>query len=116
MLKGTRINRAVCLAAARDPALLATDLADYLVLKGLPFRKAHHAVGALVATAEHLGKPLDQLTLTEFQSVEKGFSADALKIFDLKRALDRRKITGAPGRAEVRMQLAKWRKRLEKRH
>jgi argininosuccinate lyase len=116
MLKSTRVNREACLGAARDPGLLATDLADYLVLKGLPFRKAHHAVGALVATSERLGKPLDQLTLTEFQSVEKKFAADALKIFDLKRALERRKITGAPGTAEVRAQLAKWRKRVEKSH
>jgi argininosuccinate lyase len=113
MLKSTRVNREVCLAGARDPVLLATDLADYLVLKRVPFRQAHRAVGALVAAAERLGKTLDQLTLTELQSVEKKFAADVLKVFNLKQALKRRKVTGAPGRAEVRMQLAKWRKKLE---
>jgi argininosuccinate lyase len=112
MLWNTSINRKACLAAASDPALLATDLADYLVTKGIPFRVAHHAVGALVALAERLGRPLDQLTPAEFQSVEKRFAPDVLKVFDLKRALARREMTGAPGTREVRKQLARWRKLL----
>ena len=112
MLCNTSINRKACLAAASDPALLATDLADYLVRKGLPFRQAHHAVGALVALAERLAKPLNQLTLAEFQSVEKQFAPDVLTVFDLKRALTRREMTGAPGTREVRKQLARWRKLL----
>lgn len=112
MLHSTTVNRAACLAAARDPALLATDLADYLVLKGLPFRKAHHAVGALVALAERVGKSLNQLTLTELQSVEKKISADVFETFDLGRALARRKVLGAPGTAAVRAQLTRWRKLL----
>ena len=112
MLCNTSINRKACLAAASDPALLATDLADYLVRRGLPFRQAHHAVGALVALAERLAKPLNQLTLAEFQSVEKQFAPDVLTVFDLKRALTRREMTGAPGTREVRKQLARWRKLL----
>src|SRR5271170_5417441 len=59
MLGHVTVNAEVCHAAASDPALLATDLADYLVRKGLPFRQAHHAVGAAVALAERLGKPLN---------------------------------------------------------
>jgi argininosuccinate lyase len=109
MLNNTKANRDVCLAAAKDPALLATDLADYLVRKGLPFRQAHHAVGSLVALAEGLGKPLDRLTLKEMQSIEPKFGRDALAVFDLKSALARRKLTGAPGTSEVRKQLARWR-------
>src|SRR5664279_3489809 len=70
MLKHTKINRAACRAAASDPTLLATDLADYLVRKGLPFRQAHHTVGALVALAERLVKPLNLLSLAELRSVE----------------------------------------------
>lgn len=110
MLDHTRANRTACLAAASDPALLATDLADYLVQKGLPFRQAHHAVGKLVALAEERGKPLNLLTLAELRSVEKKFGADALQVFDLKRSLARRRLTGAPGTTEVRKQLAKWKK------
>jgi argininosuccinate lyase len=114
MLRNTRVNRAACAAAASDPSLLATDLADYLVGKGLPFRRAHHAVGALVALAERQRKPLDQLSLGELRSVEKKFSADALRIFDLKPAMARRRLPGAPGTAQVRSALANWRRRLQK--
>ena len=112
MLKNIKVNRGACLAAAHDPALLATDLADYLVRKGLPFRQAHHAVGAIVALAEKLGKGLDQLTLAELRSVEKKFGWDALKVFDLKQALRRRNLIGATGTAEVKKQLARWKKQL----
>ncbi|MEY2429558.1 MAG: argininosuccinate lyase [Verrucomicrobiota bacterium] len=112
MLKNIKVNGRACLAAARDPALLATDLADYLVRKGLPFRQAHHAVGAVVALAERLGKALNQLTLTELRSVEKRFGSDALKVFDLKQALNRRTLIGSPGTREVKKQLARWNKQL----
>ena len=112
MVPHISVNREACQAAASDPALLATDLADYLVRKGLPFRQAHHAVGSVVALAERLGKRLDQLTLPELQSVEKRFDADALETFDLARALARRKLTGSPGTAEVKKQLARWKRLL----
>ncbi len=112
MLRNAKINRRACQAAASDPALLATDLADYLVRKGLPFRKAHHAVGAVVSLAERSGKRLNELTLDELRSVEKTFAADALRVFDLAKAMARRNIPGAPGTSEVRKQLAKWRRRL----
>jgi argininosuccinate lyase len=110
MLQHTKVNREACQVAASDPALLATDLADYLVRKGLPFRQAHHAVGALVALTERLGKPLDKLTLAELQTVEEKFGADALRVFDLRQAMDRRQLTGAPGTKEVGKQLARWKK------
>jgi argininosuccinate lyase len=113
MLPNTKVNRENCLKAASDPALLATDLVDYLVRKSMPFREAHHAVGAVVALAERLGKPLDQLTLEEFRSVDKKFAADALRIFDLRAALARREIIGAPGPKQVRQQLERWSKALD---
>jgi argininosuccinate lyase len=112
MLRNTKVNRAACAAAASDPALLATDLADYLVRKGMPFRQAHHVVGAIVALAEKAGKPLNQLTLAELQSVDKHFGRDALGVFNLQRAMAKRNLTGAPGTKEVTKQLARWRKQL----
>ena len=117
MLQNTKINRAVCAAAASDPALLATDLADYLVKKGMPFRQAHHVVGAVVALAEKSGKPLNKLTLAELQSVDpvtgtKFFGRDALGVFNLKTAMAKRNLTGAPGTKEVAKQLARWREQL----
>jgi argininosuccinate lyase len=117
LLRNTKVNRAACAAAAGDPVLLATDLADYLVQKGMPFRQAHHVVGAVVALAEKLGKPLNRLTLAELQSVDpvtgtKFFGRDALAVFDLKRALAKRNLTGAPGTKEVAKQLTRWREQL----
>jgi len=112
MLAHTEIKPAVCAAAAGDPSLLATDLADYLVLKGMPFRRAHEIIGLIVARAEKAGKPLNQLTLVELQAVDKTFGPDALGVFDLKTAMGKRNLTGAPGTAEVAKQLQGWRKRL----
>jgi argininosuccinate lyase len=112
MLRNTKVNRAACDRAASDPALLATDLVDYLVKKGMPFRQAHHVVGKVVALAEKTGKPLNQLTLAELQSVDKIFGRDALGVFDLKRAMAKRNLTGAPGTKEVAKQLARWREQL----
>jgi len=109
MLQNTKINRAACAAAASDPTLLATDLADYLVRKGMPFRQAHHAVGAVVALSEILDKPLNRLTLAQLQSVDKKFGRDALGVFHLQRAMAKRNLTGAPGTKEVAKQLARWR-------
>ena len=114
MLQNTSINEAACAAAAGDPALLATDLADYLVRNGLPFRQAHHIVGAVVALGEKLNKPLNRLTLAELQSVDEGFSADAADVFDLPKSMARRNLTGAPGTKEVRKQLSRWRAALRR--
>ncbi len=112
MLRHTTVNAATCAAAASDSALLATDLADYLVRKGMPFRHAHHAVGAAVALAEGLAKPLGELTAAELKSVNDAFGDDAKECFDLAKAMARRNLTGAPGTKEVAKQLARWRKRL----
>jgi argininosuccinate lyase len=112
MLQNTRINPGACAIAANDPALLATDLADYLVRKGVPFRQAHRTVGAVVALAEELDKPLNLLTLVELQSVDKQFGRDALAVFDLQRAMAKRNLVGAPGTKEVAKQLARWREQL----
>src|SRR5208282_2332501 len=112
MLRNTKVHRAACATAASDPALLATDLADYLVRKGMAFRPAHHAVGAVVALAEKTGKRLNQLTLAELQSVNPTFGRDALAVFNLKTAMANRILTGAPGTKEVAKQLTRWREQL----
>ena len=112
MLQHTAVNRAACAAAAGDPALLATDLADYLVRKGVPFRRAHHVVGAVVALAEKIGKPLNKLSPAQLRSVDKAFGRDAPGVFHLQNAMAKRNVTGAPGTEEVAKQLARWRKEL----
>ncbi|MDB6024750.1 MAG: argininosuccinate lyase [Verrucomicrobiales bacterium] len=111
MLQNTTINKESCAAAASDPALLATDLADYLVKKEMPFRQAHHVVGSVVAFAEKAGRPLNQLTVAELHSLDPNFSEDVLHVFDLKRAMGKRNSTGAPGTKEVARQLSLWKKK-----
>ncbi len=112
MLDHTTVNADACAKAASDPTLLATDLADYLVKKGMPFRKAHHVVGAVVALAEQSGKPLNELSLADFRSVDETFGKDVADVFHLAKAMDRRAITGAPGSREVKRQLIRWKKLL----
>jgi len=113
MLRNTRVNESACARASSDPALLATDLAEYLVRKGMPFRQAHHLVGKVVALAEGLGKPLNELTLAELRSVDQTFAADEPAVFDLKMALNQRNLIGAPGTREVQRQLARWKRLLK---
>ncbi|HRI16705.1 MAG TPA: argininosuccinate lyase [Verrucomicrobiota bacterium] len=112
MLDHSTVQAEVCAAAARDPQLLATDLADYLVKKGVPFRQAHHWVGAVVARADQERKPLNALTLAEFQAASDQFGPDVLSVFELEHALAERNIVGAPGHREVQRQLRSWAKRL----
>ena len=112
VMGGLKVNAGRCAAAVADPALLATDLADYLVRRGVPFREAHHAVGAVVRLAEKYSVRLNGLTLEQVQSVHAAFGADWTAVFDLPRAMAARAATGMPGPAQVRRQLARWRKAL----
>ncbi len=105
MLGDTKFNKVRCEAAAADPMLLATDLADFLVSQGMPFREAHHAVGALVAEVEKTGTPLPKLAAQKY-------GAAAGKVFDLRRALAARQATGAPAPRNVAAQIARWKKLL----
>ena len=110
---GLTVERERCAAAVRDPALLATDLADYLVLRGVPFREAHHAVGAVVRLAEKNAVRLDQLPTEEVEKIHAGFGADWAGVFDLQRALAKRTGTGMPGPAQVQKQFLRWKKLLK---
>ena len=112
MLRNTAVNAKACETASSDAALLATDLADYLVRKGVAFREAHHIVGAAVAHAERERKSLDKLTVKELQSMNKAFGEDVREIFDLRKAMARRNLPGAPGTDEVKRQLVRWRRAL----
>jgi argininosuccinate lyase len=109
---GMRVRAAECAAAVADPGLLATDVADYLVRRGVAFRDAHHAVGAVVRLAEVKGVALNALSLEDVRSVHAAFGADWVSVFDLKRALARREGTGMPGPRQTARQFARWRKLL----
>ena len=102
-----------CAAAVADPALLATDLAEALVRRGVPFRQAHHLVGTAVARAEQLNCPLHQMPLSEWQAISPHFDRSVLEVFDLSTALRRRELPGGPGPRAVARQLKRWKRRLQ---
>ena len=110
MLRDTAVNTRACAEAVDDPSLLATDLVDWLVLGGMPFRKAHHVVGKLIALAEAKRKRLNQLTPAQLKQVDKNLTKDALKVFDLKTAMANRTTIGSPGKIELKRRLAYWHK------
>jgi argininosuccinate lyase len=91
--------------AAIDPGMLATDLADYLVRKGLTFRQAHAVAGQAVQLAGKLGKPLDVLSLPEFQSLSLLIDSDVTQVFDPQQSIARRNVTGGTAPEAVKMQL-----------
>ncbi|MBI5567191.1 MAG: argininosuccinate lyase [Chloroflexi bacterium] len=91
--------------AALDPAMLATDLADYVVAHGVPFREAHAIAGKAVRRAIELGIKLDQLSLNELQSIHPVFDHDVSAVFDMQATIDRRKAIGGTGSSAVRYQL-----------
>ena len=93
------------LQAALDPAMLATDLADYLVARGIPFRTAHHLVGQVVKKADDLGFTLDQVPLSELQAIHPAFQADVTAVFDFQAAVSRRSAHGGTSPEAVSGQL-----------
>jgi argininosuccinate lyase len=107
-VRGMTFDRDRCAGAASDPSLLATDLADYLVSRGVAFREAHHAVGAVVALAERKGCAIPELENAEVNRLHPRFGTAWRKVFDLDRALRMRKGTGMPGPAQVGRQFARW--------
>jgi argininosuccinate lyase len=115
MLPKIEINRARMEAAASDPNLLATDLAEYLVKKGMPFREAHGIVGKLVAHGEKTKLPLNQISIAELKKVSPLFDVDAANLFDVRRSLAARTATGAPAPGNIAAQIARWRKLLRER-
>jgi argininosuccinate lyase len=108
MLGDVEIDAEACRRAAADPLLLATDLADWLVRQGVPFRKAHHLVGEAVALAEKKGVPITAIPLPEWKKISPVFDAKALEVFSLEKALAARPTHGAPNPKLVKAQLARW--------
>ncbi len=107
MLSELRFNTQRMAMVMRSGFLNATELADYLVGKGVPFREAHHITGAAVALAEDKGKALEDLSLDEFRSVSELITDDVYTVLAYETAVARRKTQGGTGPDSVRAQLAK---------
>ena len=108
MLREASLNTARCAEAVADPNLLATDLADYLVNHGLPFRKAHEAVGRAVARCAELKCELNELPLAEYQAISELYGADIHDVLQVQRSMEARKAVGAPSPGNVAAELSRW--------
>ena len=97
------------LRAALASEMLATDLADYLVRKGVPFRETHHIAGAAVSMAEARGVELSALSVTDLQGLHPSFGEDVGKVWDFEQSVEQRNATGGTSRAAVMVQIAQLR-------
>jgi argininosuccinate lyase len=116
----TRFLRHVRIRAARAGQLLAssassaTDLAEHLVERGVPFAEAHAIVGRLVVLAERAGVPLARLTIGQLRSVSPRFGREALKLLDPRHSVTRKRSAGSTNPRHVREAIAKWKKQLSR--
>ena len=112
-LGSAEFNQEKCRDAASDPMLLATDLADYLVEKGVPFRKAHHYVGELVALSERLALSIPELSDEQAHSACPELDKDWRDVFNLDRAFAMREKPGMPGPGQILSRIQFWEKILQ---
>lgn len=105
-------NRNRMLQAASDPALMATDLAEALVRQGVPFREAHHQVGRFVGECARNGRQLNQATLEQMRQCIPTATEDFLRIFDPRRSVTARDLTGGTAPHQVRLQIERWKQLL----
>jgi argininosuccinate lyase len=112
MLREATVNTEVCAKAVSDPMLLATDLADYLVRKGVPFRQAHEHVGRAVGLCSERHCTLPDLTVEDYQAISPAFDSDLFEVFDLTNAMRARRAVGAPSPENVALQIGRWKQQL----
>ncbi len=105
----TLTPNATRLRAALTTEMLATDLAEYLVRKGVPFRETHHVAGAAVALAEKNGVELAALTLADLQGLHPAFAEDVSQVWDFEESVERRDADGGTSRRAVLAQISQLR-------
>ena len=112
MIRTMTVNADAMRKGAHGGFMAATDLADYLVGKGMPFRDAHAVVGKLVLECEKQGKTLQDLSVDELKQADPLFDAGALDAVDIDKIVARRITAGGTGRDAVKVQLDQARERL----
>ena len=112
MVGGMLVKKDAMERAALKGYATATDLADYLVKKGLPFRDAHETVAHAVKIAIDRGVDLAELPLAELQALHAGIGADVAEVLTLRGSLNARQVLGGTAPAQVRLQLERHRQRL----
>jgi len=91
--------------AALDPFMLATDLADYLVRKGVPFRETHHISGRCVALSEQTGTPMNELTYEQLKGIDTRFGKDIADVFNYEKSVEMRSAKGGTSKKCVLEQI-----------
>jgi argininosuccinate lyase len=112
MMGGLTVNAAAMEKAALKGYATATDLADYMVKKGLPFRDAHEVVAHAVKTAQVLGVDLAELPLATLQGFHPQIEADVFEVLSLRGSLNARNTLGGTAPAQVKAQIARHRARI----
>ncbi len=112
MIPTIKVRKEAMLAATRDGFLEATDLADYLTAKGLPFREAHEVVGKLVLLCTKTNRRLPELTSDELKKASPLFEKDVTTLFDPMNLAARRDVPGGTAPKQVKAALKRARKRL----
>ncbi len=107
MIATMKVNKEKMLKGAGGGFTNATDAADYLVKKGMPFRKAHEVIGKMVIYAIESGKALDEFTMDEFKACSEIIEEDIYEAIDLKTCVNDRNITGGPAREAVEYSMKK---------
>ena len=95
----------VKMTAALVPEMLATEFADYLVRKGVPFREGHHISGRVVSLAEQNNVPMDELTLEQLQAIDSRFGEDVRQCLDYERAVELKDAIGGTSRRAILEQI-----------
>jgi argininosuccinate lyase len=113
-IAATKFNADRLRAAASNPALFATDAADYLVHKGVPFRQAHDLVGKVLREAERQGKPWTQLSLQDVQKISPLFEQDFLDGPSVEDVIANKIVPGGTATESVRAAIANLERRLNK--
>jgi len=113
IVEGLKLNKEKTQLAAGGFAL-ATDLANYLAEKGVPFRQAHHIVGSIVGYLVNQGRELESITLEELKQFSPLFEEDALKLLSSFVVADRRKSLGGTAKEQILSQIEYWDKILNK--
>lgn len=103
---GLKVNRSRTLAAAQQGYANATELADYLVGKDIPFREAHHIVGEVVLAAIDKGVPLEDLTISQLQEFSDRIEQDVYQHLSIESTLNKREALGGTSRSQVEKALA----------
>ena len=112
MISSMTFRKDVMEESAKKGFTNATDAADYLVNRGVPFRDAHGIIGQLVLMCIEKNKSLDELTLDEFKSVSEIFEQDIYEAISLKTCVEKRTTIGAPGAEAMKKVIAMYKEEL----